>query len=339
VAEVNAAAFIFHHASDPMSQLVLILSLIGALAAGILAGRIRAVGALRESRAFTAIRSGILFLLVFTMGFRIGRTDEVLDSIASVGLVALGFSLATMGGTFLVLIFLFSLRLRPTGFGSAWGEILPAQSPPGNGPSSPVRLFKDPLTFLLILIAGFFCGLFLPLFPRLDGSKLITAVLYLLLVIVGVGLGAGEARFRQIVTHPYLFLIPLGTAAGSLLGGLAIGLLLHLRAGTSLALSSGFGWYSLSGVILTRLDGPFTGSIAFLSNMLRESMALILIPLLSRTRYPLLAVGAGGATSMDVTLFVTCRYVGKDAAPFCVVSGGVLSLLVPILVPVFHGLV
>ncbi len=321
-----------------MSQLVSILTLIGALAAGMLAGGVRAVGALRESRAFAAIRSGILFLLVFTMGFHIGRTDEVLNNIASLGLAALGFSLATMGGTFLVLTLLFSLRLGPSGSGSLRGDRLPVQSRPGNGPSSPILLFKDPLTLLLILITGFFCGLCFPLLPELDGSKLITGVLYLLLVIVGVGLGGGEARFKEIVTHPYLFLTPIGTAAGSLLGGLAVGLLLHLRAGTSLALSSGFGWYSLSGVILTRLDGPLTGSIAFLSNMLRESMALILIPLLARSRYPLLAVGAGGATSMDVTLFVTCKYAGEEAAPFCMVSGGVLSLLVPILVPVFHGL-
>lgn len=320
-----------------MSQLVSILTLIGALAAGILAGRIRAVGALRGSRAFAVIRNGILFLLVFTMGFRIGRTDEVLDNIASVGFAALGFSFATMGGTLLVLAFLFSLRLGPSGAARTRGERSRPGSPAGDG-TPVILLFKDPLTLLLVLTAGFSCGLLIPLFPGLDGSKLITAVLYLLLAFVGMGLGAGGVRFKEIVTHPYLFLTPIGTAAGSLLGGLALGPLLHLRAGTSLALSSGFGWYSLSGVILTRLDGPLTGAIAFLSNMLRESMALVLIPFLARGRYPLLAVGAGGATSMDVTLFITCKYVGEKAAPFCMVSGGMLSLLVPILVPVFYGL-
>jgi uncharacterized membrane protein YbjE (DUF340 family) len=67
--------------------------------------------------------------------------------------------------------------------------------------------------------------------------------------------------------------------------------------------------------------------------MLRESMALILIPLLARTRFPLLAIGAGGATSMDVTLPLIEKNCGPGAVPLSVASGGVLSLSVPFLVP------
>ena len=125
---------------------------------------------------------------------------------------------------------------------------------------------------------------------------------------------------------------------GSLAGGLAAGLLLNVRPGAALSLASGFGWYSLSGVMLTRLDSPGLGAVSFLSNMLRESMALILIPLLARTRFPLLAIGAGGATSMDICLVITYRNLGEWAIPLCLVSGGVLSLSVPFLVPLFFSL-
>jgi uncharacterized membrane protein YbjE (DUF340 family) len=120
---------------------------------------------------------------------------------------------------------------------------------------------------------------------------------------------------------------------GSLAGGLAAGLVLHIRAGAALSLASGFGWYSLSGVILTRLDGPGLGAVSFLSNMLRESMALVLIPLLARTRFPFLAIGAGGATSMDVTLPLIEKNCGPGSVPLSIASGGVLSLSVPFLVP------
>ncbi len=314
-----------------MSQLVSILTLIGALAVGILAGRIAAVATFAGSRVFTALRNAILFLLVFTMGFRIGRTDEVIGSIPTLGLTALAFAAATVFGTLALLALLFSFRSAAD----------PAPAPErrrGNGGASALQVLKEPLTLLAILIAGFFCGLLVPFFRQLTGAGLITAILYVLLVVIGVGLSAGGVNMSEIITHPALFLIPLATAAGSLLGGLAAGLALRMRIGTALALSSGFGWYSLSGVILTQLDGPITGSIAFLSNMLRESMSLILIPLLSRTRFPYLAIGAGGATSMDVTLPLIVKNCGPRSVGFALASGGLLSLAVPILVPLLYHL-
>lgn len=105
-----------------------------------------------------------------------------------------------------------------------------------------------------------------------------------------------------------------------------------------MSLASGFGWYSLSGVLLTKLDGPGLGAVSFLANVVRESMALILIPLLARTRFPLLAIGAGGATSMDVCLLITYRSLGEKSVPLCLASRGFLSLMVPILVPLCYTL-
>ncbi len=125
---------------------------------------------------------------------------------------------------------------------------------------------------------------------------------------------------------------------GSLAGGLAAGFALNIRPGAAMSLASGFGWYSLSGVILTRLDSPGLGAVSFLSNMLRESMALVLIPFLARTRFPLLAIGAGAATSMDVSLFITYRSLGDESIPLCIASGAILSCSVPILVPLFYSL-
>ncbi len=78
--------------------------------------------------------------------------------------------------------------------------------------------------------------------------------------------------------------------------------------------------------------------MSFLSNMLRESMALVLIPVLARTRFPLLAVGAGGATSMDVTLPLIEKNCGARAVPFSIASGGLLSLSVPFLVPLLYSM-
>jgi len=313
-----------------MSQLLSIITLVGALAAGILLGQVTPVRRFASSRTFGAIRTWTLAVLIFAMGFRIGRTDEVIATFGTLGIAALAFAAGTIAGTLAVLSLLFALRHRG-------GERIAR----GAGASARVkvswlRLLKDPLLLLAVLAAGFLAGFLLPLFPGANGALLITWILYAMLVVIGIGLSGSGIRMGEIVRHPDLFLLPLGTIVGSLLGGLAAGLALKMRPGTSLALASGFGWYSLSGVILTRLDGPATGTVAFLSNMLRESISLVLIPLLARTRFPHLAIGAGGATSMDVTLPLIEKSCGPRSVAFAMASGGALSLCVPVLVPLLY---
>jgi uncharacterized membrane protein YbjE (DUF340 family) len=284
------------------------------------------VRAFAGTRLFSRLRTVVLTLLVTVMGFRIGRSETVIRSFGTLGLTALAFAAATVAGTAAVLLLVGMFRPR---FDEANRSpiIVPWYS-----------LLRDPALLLLALAAGLAVGRIGTLAPGSDGSVLISWVLYALLLTIGVSLGASGIRVGEVITHPDLFLVPLGTLAGTLLGGLAAGILLHIRAGTSLSLAAGLGWYSLSGVILTRLDGPAIGAVAFLSNMLRESMALFLIPLLGRSRFPLLAIGVGGATSMDVTLPLIERSCGPRAVPFAMASGGFLSLMVPILVPLLSSL-
>ncbi len=313
-----------------MSQILSLLSLVAALAAGMLAGRVTVIAEFSKTRRFASLRSAVLFLLIFTMGFRMGRTPEFASQIPYLGLAALGFAAATIGGTVGVLALIFRLT---------HGRQPAAARPESHEERSTlVHALKDPAVLLAILAAGFLAGWLIPLFPAWSGANLITVILYALLFVIGIAVVAGGVSLKDALTHPNLILIPLGTAAGSLLGGLAVGLAAGIRPGTSLALSAGFGWYSLSGVVLTRLDGPLTGSLAFLANILRESMSLVLIPLLARTRYPYLAIGTGGATSMDVTLPLIEKNCGPASVPFAMASGAILSLLVPILVPVLYGI-
>jgi uncharacterized membrane protein YbjE (DUF340 family) len=262
--------------------------------------------------------------MVAAMGFRMGRTEEVIGNAGTLGLASLVFAAATMAGTVAVLFLTFEFRRTRQAAGP---------KPPRAGPSGIRALLREPLFLLGMLASGFLAGFLLPVFPGANGEQLVTGLLYSLLVIVGAGLGTSGIRPAEIFSHPDLLVLPLGTMIGSLAGGLGAGLLLKVRPGAAMSLASGFGWYSLSGVILTGLGSPGLGAVSFLSNMLRESMALILIPLLAQTRFPLLAIGAGGATSMDVTLPLIEKNCGPGAVPLAIASGGVLSLSVPFLVP------
>ncbi|MDU1269255.1 MAG: lysine exporter LysO family protein [Escherichia coli] len=99
---------------------------------------------------------------------------------------------------------------------------------------------------------------------------------------------------------------------------------------------SGFGWYSLSGILLTESFGPVIGSAAFFNDLARELIAIMLIPgLIRRSRST--ALGLCGATSMDFTLPVLQRTGGLDMVPAAIVHGFILSLLVPILIAFFSA--
>ncbi len=312
-----------------MNQLVSLLTILGALLAGLALGLLPRLRALSATRPFAVARTLTLVMLIGTMGFRIGRSDEVIRGLATVGLRALVFAAATVCGTIATLAALGSLRRRA-------GRGAPGPAVPQRAPVSWLSLLREPALLLAVLAAGCAAGLLVPFFPDADGSGLITWILYVLLLLIGIGLGASEIRLREIVTHPDLILIPVGTVAGTLVGGLAAGLLLGVRTGTALSLAAGFGWYSLSGVILTRIDGPAVGAVAFLSNLLRESLSLVLIPILGRSRYPSMAIGVGGATSMDVTLPLIEKSCGPRSVVLAVASGGLLSLCVPVLVPLLY---
>ncbi len=103
---------------------------------------------------------------------------------------------------------------------------------------------------------------------------------------------------------------------------------------TGLAMASGFGWYSLSGILLTDAFGPVIGSAAFFNDLARELVAIMLIPTLVRSSRST-ALGLCGATSMDFTLPVLQRSGGLEMVPAAIVHGFLLSLLAPILMAFF----
>jgi uncharacterized membrane protein YbjE (DUF340 family) len=105
-----------------------------------------------------------------------------------------------------------------------------------------------------------------------------------------------------------------------------------------MAIGAGFGWYSLSGVMLTGLVGAQIGTMALLSNVFREMLSIVIMPLVVKYFGKIAAIAPGGATTMDTTLPVVVRYAGSDMSVISFVSGFTLSMLVFVLVPFFAGL-
>ena len=87
---------------------------------------------------------------------------------------------------------------------------------------------------------------------------------------------------------------------------------------------------------MTNAFGPVIGNSAFLVDLLRELISMMLIPLLIR-RYRSTALGLCGATSMDFTLPVLQRAGGSGIVPAAIVHGFIMSLLAPIMIAFFSA--
>ena len=102
-----------------------------------------------------------------------------------------------------------------------------------------------------------------------------------------------------------------------------------------MAVGSGFGYYSLSSIFITEYKGAELGTIALLSNIIRELIALLFAPFLVKYFGKLSPIAVGGATTMDTTLPVILKFSGKEFLVVSLFSGFVLDLSVPFLVTFF----
>jgi uncharacterized membrane protein YbjE (DUF340 family) len=289
------------------------------LVLGVLAAKM--LGKHRFHTATALILDGVLYGLLFFMGVNTGQIPDITTQIAQIGYTALvSAGLAVVGCIVLSLALAFYFRvaqgnLHREKVGFSWSRL------------------KTPLVFISIVALGVVASLETTLFSWFN-SGFISPLLYLLLFFVGMQMVQHEVNLVPLLKSPLMVLTPLCTVFGTYLGALAIPLLTELSLRDSMAVVSGFGWYTLSGVLLSDLGSPELGAISFLSNLFRESAAFILIPLLASFSFPSIAgVTIAGATSMDVTLPLLKKSFSDSVVPLAIVHGGVITLLAPFLIP------
>ena len=214
----------------------------------------------------------------------------------------------------------------------------PLQEEDGLSTQSKWQMAKESLRMALVVVLRFAVGLLLE-----NGSLPVHTwsnwALMLLLFFIGIQMRNSGMTLRQILINGWALKIAATLVISSWIGGLLAGWLLGYPWYQGLALSSAFGWYSLSGILVGGELGPIMGSAAFLNDLVRELLAIVLIPLLMR-RHASAAIGLGGATALDFTLPVIQKAGGIQVVPVAVVSGFILSLLGPVLMLTFlsfHG--
>ncbi len=171
----------------------------------------------------------------------------------------------------------------------------------------------------------------------IESSNLSFYTLCALMLFVGINIGSDSKilkSFRAI--NPRLILLPIVTIIGTLIGSAIISIFIEQRSLTDcLAVGSGFGYYSLSSIFITEYKGAELGTVALLSNILREIITLLLAPFLVKYFGKLAPISAGGATTMDTTLPIITKYSGQSFVIIAIFHGFVVDLSVPFLVVLF----
>ncbi len=170
-------------------------------------------------------------------------------------------------------------------------------------------------------------------------------LLYALMLQVGISIGS-DSKLKETLRSlsPRVLVVPLATIIGTLVMCFGVSFLLsRWSIGEVMAVGGGFGYYSLSSILVSSLKeasigaqaAAELGTITLMANIFREMMTLVFAPFMVRWFSPLAPICSGGATTMDVTLPVITRYSGQAWVFVSIVHGVVVDFSVPILVPLF----
>lgn len=273
--------------------------------------------------------TGLIWLLLLVLGLEVGSNGRVMDSLLTLGgeslLLALG---ATLGSVLLAK--------------ALWQWVNRVEKRKNDDATENVEIDASSTLSALkgsvVIVAFFVMGVMLSRFGLVtmhpDGNNIGYLALASLMTAVGLSIGSDPNTMKRFATiNRRLALLPLLTIAGTLAGSAIVSLVLpHRTLSDCMAVGSGMAYYSLSSIFITEYRGAELGTVALLSNIAREIIALLMAPLLVRWFGRLAAIAAGGATTMDTTLPVITRVSGKEMVVVSIFHGFITDFSVPFLV-------
>ena len=168
----------------------------------------------------------------------------------------------------------------------------------------------------------------------LESLALPSSNAFLLLMIGIIGADLAQIRLSRQWVSPAMLALPGLVVVGSMLGGALVAWLVDVPLKAGLALSSGYGWFSLSSVMVAEALGKAYGTMALSIDLLRELLAFVILYALGRW-WPLVGLAAAGATAMDSSLPIIKQVCSPSVIPMAMVSGFLLTLLAPFMMSLF----
>lgn len=268
-----------------------------------------------------------IWVMLFTIGVEVGSNELLVSSLGRLGAEALLLTLLTTLCCSVGAMLLWQ-RLRPC-------EVSAPQPLHSRAWHPHWYTMWTSMRDSAIIFACFSCGCVLG-YLGADAYLPAKASYYslcVLLLCVGFGIGQSE-DIRRNLRHidRGLVLTPLITILGTWVGAL---LMRERSVADWLAVSSGFGYYSLSSMLISEMRHVELGTLALMYNVLREITTLLFAPLLLRLFGPLAPISIGGATTADTTLPIITRVCGPQFVAIAIVHGLLVDFSVPLLVTLF----
>ena len=313
------------------------------MAAGMVLGRFLRIKGLQKPII------AVTWLLLLFLGLETGSDREVIGALPSIGLASATLSIGGVAGSCILAWLLWKYMggkvgeavpeagqgARETGAG---GD-LQAVSGLDMGTGRRISVWSGMGGSLVIL--GFFTlGIILGLAGLPAGQSIVHKLsfwsLCILMAMVGMSVGGNPELATSIKSmNPRIALLPIATILGTYAGCIIVNLFLGHSIADVLAIGSGFGYYSLSSVLISSSRGPHLGSIALISNIIREVFTLLCAPFLARIAGPLAPISSGGATTADTTLPIISSCCGEKFVLISIFHGFVVDFSVPLLVSLF----
>lgn len=295
------------------------------------------------------VLTGIITVMVFIMGLKMGADEEVISSLGTIGLQAALITAVSVGGSILFVMISRKI-LHLDRYGMPEGTIQPENSSAeresyeSGAAESPSRSSEMTMTLMILgfVAAGMICGY--AAVPKLFAGNmegfqsacgnLMTAGITLLLGIIGFTMGlTGEIVEHLKHVGPSVIIIPLMAIAGSLAGGALYGAVSSLTVREGIAVSAGFGWYTLAPGLITEAGHTVAGAVSFMHNVIREVLGIIGIPLFARYFGYLECTAVPGVAAMDVCMPIVEKSTRQETVVYSFMTGLFMCLAVPIAVP------
>jgi uncharacterized membrane protein YbjE (DUF340 family) len=293
------------------------------------------------------VQTVAITILVLLMGVRMGSNKEIIDNLRTIGISA--FAMTVLVILFSILAITVTRKILKI---DRYGDLVGVEPEKIDDITEEIEQIEDESSksginamtiYIIIAVAvGMMAGYFL-IMPAFENSMesfdyaaslAIKIGLCLLLVFVGIDLGLDGTVIENIKTVGFrVFAIPLAAVVGTLAASFIMSFFLDLSIKEALAIGAGFGWYTLAPGIIMEAGYMTASAIAFLHNVMRELFSILFIPLVAKKIGYVETVGMPGAAAMDVCLPIIEKSTKSSIAVYSFVSGVILSILVPILVP------
>jgi len=283
-----------------------------------------------------------VYALVLLMGLRMGADEEVTSSLGSIGIQALFVTVLTAAGSMLGAFAVRKLLHIDRHTHPAGAVVNEAEAVHEKADVSGAKMS---FIILLMVVVGMLLGDLvirrvctdLPAFQSRSGDYLVVG-LCIMLGLIGFSMGL-DGSIARILRNAGLgvILVPIFAVLGTLLGGAVYAALSPMTLREGLAISAGFGWYTMAPSVIASAGHTMASAVSFLHNVLREMLGIILLPVIAGKIGYIEAITIPGTASTDVCLPIVEQVCNSETVAYSFCTGMLMCITSAALVPIIIG--